>query len=503
MVLWCQKNIIKKIFILNHNDNSINVTNNNNYGNNKAVYDVQHYIMCVSEKHSKIYDDDILNELMIKTLNESDDVIASAIEYIYKDKICFVDKMWYYFNGIIWKECDINNNVIAKFVALYEQIKQFITKATDIFEVVKHEYREQLNDIIYNIKNMKKNKHIIAILEDKFLTKNSFDLNMNIFAFDNGVYDFEKMKFRQTISTDMVMSTCGYNYCDKYVNKKGLINIMQNIFPNNTMDFFLAYIASSLCGKNNFNFLLILKIKNLRHKMELITLLISSFGNVIRRTDKLSHIIFPNVKYADLLGLERARLVISDSSDHISDNEITQLIDQKLINYIKIKSKIESINVFFSTLCMCESDPIIDDNVKDNVVTIEILDNSYEKNNINKNDFFLLLLEYLKKIRKSEITMGLKYMNECNMTSGQKICYNFINECIEINNDNNKKVKSADVYARYIVWANENNIDNKMSRIKLNNELKKYVRYSRSTQMTINGHKKYFPAFFGISLKTW
>lgn len=246
------KKIIKKIFILNHNDNSINVTNNNNYGNNKSVYDVQHYIMCVSGKNSKIYDDDILNELMIKTLNESDDVIASAIEYIYKDKICFVDKMWYHFNGVIWKECDINNNVIAKFVALYEQIKQFITKATDIFEVVKHEYREQLNDIICNIKNMKNNKHIIAILEDKFLTKNIFDLNMNIFAFDNGVYDFEQMEFRQTTSTDMVMTTCGYNYDDKYVNKQSLINVMQNIFPNNMMDFFFGIYCKFVVWKKRF-----------------------------------------------------------------------------------------------------------------------------------------------------------------------------------------------------------------------------------------------------------
>ena len=48
-------------------------------------------------------------------------------------------------------------------------------------------------------------------------------------------------------------------------------------------------------------------------------------------------------------------------------------------------------------------------------VNVYCLNFSFQKKKRRSVYIFLLLLEYLKKIRKNEITMGLKYMNESNV----------------------------------------------------------------------------------------
>lgn len=72
----------------------------------------------------------------------------------------------------------------------------------------------------------------MASLKEKLTKKNTFDSDMNLIGFSNGVYDFKKREFRKTRSSDMIRMSCGYDYCYKYENREELIELLSSIFPN-------------------------------------------------------------------------------------------------------------------------------------------------------------------------------------------------------------------------------------------------------------------------------
>lgn len=480
------KNIIKKIFVVNNN-NQINIVNNN-YGSTN-IFDVR----VTLNSYPKIYDDVVLNRLIIKSLYEDDSDIADAIVYMYENKICFVDGKWYSFNTICWEECDITNDIIAKFVSVYGLTKEYISKSTNIYGVEKRDHIDQINGIIDKIKNVKKNKTIIALMQRKLSRVNTFDLDTNILAFNNGVYDFEKMVFREANASDMVRTTCGYDYSAEYVDKHGLMEMLSEIFVNDeVMSYFLAYIACSMCGINNFKLLLMLQWSDLLCKEALMKLFASTFGKYYYQIGDLSQ----NTIVNNIDNFKIVRIVLANSIVNVSESLITYLIKLKCIKH-EHKHKINEYNVKFTTLCMCENKPTIDKSIERNTIIMETSDSDYgyDNANINQNDFFLLLVEYLQKFKQGGIVINKKIFDRYKMPYSERICDEFIEDCIEIGSG---REKCNDVYDKYIEWANDKELDKQLTRAELNSELKK--RFTHKNSIRFHDCPS-ATGFIGITLK--
>lgn len=145
---------------------------------------------------------------------------------------------------------------------------------------------------------------------------------------------------------------------------------------------------------------------------------------------------------------------------------------------------------------MCDGQPNIDEDIIKNTVTITTLNNEYENFDIDSNDFFLLILEYLEKFKNSEIPMTKKYIEVSFMNISQKICHYFVNECVNFNEV--ERVKTIDMYDKYIKWYSKKKFDVKFSKVDLFAELRKYkVTYKKTAR--IDG--KMTSAFFGMTLK--
>lgn len=407
------KNIIKKIFVVN------NVVINN-YG--KTQFDIRLRL----SQQDIIYEDTVLNTLMIKCcIYGHDESITDAIAYLYKDSIRYVENIWYMYSNI-WIECDIINDVILKFIVVFDTIKNYIINSTNIYEVEKREHMDQLNCLLYQIKNPKKNKSIISLLQKKMYYINMFDKN-NLIAFNNGVYDFEQIIFRDIVPQDNIRKKCNYNYSDKYINKQSLLDFLNILIPNsNILNNFLLCFALSLCKRDNMIF--ILKFCSLCYRNKFINLINETFG-----------------EYCNII-------------DNIANNKIVEQDIWDIINNKKL------------TLFICFEIPLIELQNKQNIGYINITNNNYIEHKIYSSDLFLLLTEQLflnNTVNKSYFAIT---------TQVEQICIDFINDCVERSDD---KIKCSDMYDAYKKWNKSNKI---LSKTSLFTQLKKYIQYKKSVR---------------------
>ncbi len=468
--------MINNIFITNNN----NFVINNNYGVNKWIHNVKVFL-----RNHNIFDDEIINKLMIESIN-GDNEVANVIEHVYIDILYFVNGMWYYYdNG--WKQKETIYDIISKFVLMYETIEKFITNSNEILLVEKYDYLDQIAQIKNNIINEKKNKSMIAHLKIKLTKDIKFNCYKNLFGFNNGVYDFNKMEFRQIKPSDLITKSCNYDYSENYSDKDNLMKILSNMFPDdNTLECFLFYIALNLSGRYNFDMLLILQWndKNQRHRQMLINLINSVFNDysyycteMIANKNNNNCSIFP----------ESAHIVLIEFTKQILNNDIYRLIDRKsLLTNEKKKND-------FCALCLSNEVINLPDDLIESVGNIIMSEKKYEQKSICINDFFLLLIEHLNVFASYDIFSSIKYTKPDNRTNSQKICDEFLSDCVK-NSENNDRCKCNDVYDRYLIWSNNKN--QKLTKTQLYNELKNKFLYKKSVKIG----DIFTSAFFGMLL---
>ncbi|KAJ3317571.1 hypothetical protein HDV06_001484 [Boothiomyces sp. JEL0866] len=97
-----------------------------------------------------------------------------------------------------------------------------------------------------NLKMCQYQNNIISQLEFlMYVRDNDFDNNPKIFAFDNGVFDFEIKEFRKGKYEEFITLTTGYNY--KYEDSKLAMDFVSDIFTDDAIrEYFLMIIASYL-----------------------------------------------------------------------------------------------------------------------------------------------------------------------------------------------------------------------------------------------------------------
>lgn len=483
--------MIKNIFVVN------NYTINN-YNTNKWNYNIK----LVIKDMTGVFTDEILNDKMIKSFDGDID-IADAISHVFHDIVIFTESNeWYYFSDRWKKSTNVIIDIVSKFCLLYNQIKNYIDKLDDLMEVEKVEFKDQVNYLVSTITNEKHNKNIISYLQDKCKVIGSqiFDKNKSIFAFKNGVYDFETMSFRQITPSDMITRSTGYDYSDSYVNKQNLLDVISNMFESREkMESFLLYVAMSICSNNDMNPVLLMKWTKENHFDTLTDCLCDTFGEYHCSVNKKGFVVKNNITI-DENYIRSIRLFVVESINYITNSELRKLanVSVRSIN-ITNKNKSEKIShVNFSTICMCEDEPNIPNDEIDNFRYIAMTKKTSINKKIHQSDFFLLLVEYLKKLKinNGEVLENINDIKIDNRTPIEKLCDEFIEEYFE-KGDDNDRCKGSDILEKLKKWAEEKKIT-KPSRPTLYKRMKIY---QYTYQKTIRFPDISTTGFLGIKVK--
>jgi hypothetical protein len=391
----------------------VHVVNNNYYNNNNNRH--RKNILCDLLKQGQIYDDNKMNYVMIESV-KGGSYIINAIMHVFKNKLQYVDGSWYHFGSRWVKHQNFDIIIVRKFIPLYHRIREYITDHIAGTKNEKNEYICQLNDSIYEILNVKKQNKICEELTIHLERNVIFDANMNLFAFNNGVYDFEKMCFRKIKPEDLITMSTGYDYSGTYVDKQKLLNTLTSLFPDKIqMDCFIMYLALNLCGRFDLRSIMIFQwmSTDTSNGVYLENFMIHVFGDyctVLHNMNILSDILSDSSKNQNLT---KKRLLIIESADKITEDEIEHLVIKK---YVIIKTQRIPIN--FSTLCFCKDKLVVEESVKDFVSCIRFTEK--EKSDIRAippNDIFLLLIEYLCAYINNDIFAAIKYI-----TAGNEKC---------------------------------------------------------------------------------
>jgi P4 family phage/plasmid primase-like protien len=115
-----------------------------------------------------------------------------------------------------------------------------------------HTIASKLKDTPYGRNLIPQVKSVMYV--DDFVER-YLDSNINIIAFNNGVYDLQKCEFRKTEPTDYVSMTTGYDYKEQVDENilEEVKDIIQSMFESEEMyNYVLDIMTSLLYGKNLF-----------------------------------------------------------------------------------------------------------------------------------------------------------------------------------------------------------------------------------------------------------
>jgi hypothetical protein len=467
------------------------------YGGGTKFYNVKDIL----NKETKIFEDPELNKLIIKSLHNEEESIINSIILINKDFFCYEDSVWYNFNNNIWCKCDnADKHIINKYTKKLTQVIEYIKEHT-LNAVIKSEYLEQIEHFISKFEKQKKRNELIDMVQVPLTRNERLDEKFNLFGFSNGVYDFNNMTFRERTHTDMVSKSCGYSYCDGYKDKNKMDKLISHIFPiEESKDIFLSCVAAALCGKPQ-NFLITISCDNESPKILLINLLSRLFGTYLCKINALSDIVANDKKIPkNLSTLKTTRIVIINNTKKISHYDISRLANTKLLDH-HYEKKIETFDVKFLTICMCTKDPILDEKHEDYVARLPIT-NAFKKDfdfDFSSNDLFLLLLEYLKKCKETNFLVDKFIFEYSGLSDDEKLCRIFVRECLE--RKPNHRVKSNDIYKKFLNWKITKNHNEKFTDKKFFKLIRTLDNLNISKNLKVDGINS--SGFDGLMIKEW
>ena len=202
------------------NDIKIICINNNYYGDpDKKEADID------IPADYDIFEDAKLNQLIYDSLNTKTYGIGELILYLYKDRYrCTEDGIWYEFKDHRWK-CNAQAQSLSltlsrDLINYYKRMKTYYSKIkgksleehTNIQVVMK-----RITKIIDDLTSITSKSLIISEAKNLFYEHdegfiNKLDTKSDIIAFNNGVFDFSIMEFRDGKPEDYISINVGYDY---------------------------------------------------------------------------------------------------------------------------------------------------------------------------------------------------------------------------------------------------------------------------------------------------
>lgn len=517
-----------KSYPCNHiifNKNEINIITNYNITINKKDDEE-----LIEFNKINLYNDNEINELVFNSLIDLKNQmrLAKLMFYFCKDTHVYAENnMWYWFNGNKWLNLGekneklralINNKSVELFTMLidyYKQNNEGKNKIKAIKELLKYCNNTQTkNQIIEEIITLKYEENNGEI---NFLKK--LDSNYYLLGFNNGVYDFKNMQFRETRPNDYVSMSVGYDFNDKYSEHiDELKQFLEDILPiKEDRDYLLQYLANSITG-NHFELLSILSGVGRNGKSKLIELLNLTFGEYFGNVaSQMFTRKRPDSQAPDpgLLNLMKLRFVIGsepEKNEKLNTGFLKFLTGRDATSLRQCHSnEIVEFRPNFITLLICNDIPDTDGTI-DNAFSKrlrcihfpnEFVEEPKESNqrkintNINerfelwKNDLILLLIDYYKKNTSCE---PLKVPDNINKWTEMykedvDVYIQFMNENIIKTNKDEDRITFREVYDVFKLWFK---ILNPNTKIPTNREfgkgIKKYLIFDR---IRIDGQKVY------------
>jgi len=210
-----------------------------------------------------IFEDKEFNKLVMESLNNAAYDLAEVLWYICKDKFnCTEEKAWYMYKDHRWihGKAEMRNEISKTLPNTYKTVLKYyknLSKNEDT-EAKQKELKlkiKRITELIDSLKKTGQKQNIVTEAEDVFYLNNktfasNLDQNVYLIGFENGIYDLNKMKFRDGKPCDNITFSVGYKY-DKKISSDELNTMLEQIIPNEQLrKYFLKLVASCLSGES-------------------------------------------------------------------------------------------------------------------------------------------------------------------------------------------------------------------------------------------------------------
>jgi P4 family phage/plasmid primase-like protien len=453
-------------------------------------------IIVKKENQLSVFDNEMLDKKLYCALSQEDDYICEILYELYKDTYLIIKNQWYHYNGIIW---EILNDEIMPIDILngIKIIKENIKELYILHESENNLPNEELKLLLKvtdNLsKKLSKNNEDISYVtaSKKYFSRPGlvFNEKRHLWGFKNGVYDLEKMEFRKGIPEDYLSIQMNYDYYEKIdvAKRDFLLKFLQDILPIETVKDFLLYnISACLLGKENKEqeFYILTGKKGANGKSVLCTLIENTFGDFFASpeptllTKPRERANEANEALKDLMGKRIAITSEPNKRDRILSDNLKKFTGGDTLTVRGLHEKSQKMSMNSKMFMLCNGIPLLDDcqdaeirrlciinfptrfcenPTRPNEKKIDITVSS--KLRTCQNEFFNLLLEYLRKYlqitstgnkinKPKEVTEELtKYIQR---NKNDKDAYEFVDSFIEFKE--NTRTMCSEIYKRFEEW---------------------------------------------------
>jgi P4 family phage/plasmid primase-like protien len=231
------------------------------------------YIEFVEKQHGLNLEQDFIQTEILTT----DATLARVLLDVYSGEYIYSDLGWHKFNGIIWKEVKVLKNFRFKLEQMSGMYKKFRNKILELLypkeEEEEDDEKEELdkkdkvilvkklsdiNKAVNKLENYAPQNGILKMCEVLFYDEQFSELldqDPQLIAFTNGVFDCERLCFRQGLHTDYLSKTLGVEYNEKLTMSSSRVQELEHflfkIFPDaNIRKYFIDQACEFFRGGN-------------------------------------------------------------------------------------------------------------------------------------------------------------------------------------------------------------------------------------------------------------
>ena len=211
-----------------------------------------------------------LRKCMIDSLSIAPNDVAKVIRHMYKNEfVCSSSKRneWWQFKEHRWRPIDnaieLRQRLSKEVVDDYLRLNMYISKTA--YEIqgninnkekqLQMEHLKVISKIIEKLKNTSFKKNVIVECSELFHDskfEQRLDKNLNLVGFENGVYDLDKMEFRDGVYEDYMSMSTGINYYDHDEDDEYLLEVrkfIDEVLPKkNVREYVLKLMSTFLHG---------------------------------------------------------------------------------------------------------------------------------------------------------------------------------------------------------------------------------------------------------------
>jgi len=460
-----------------------------NSPDNKQIEHIEH----IDFETVRVFEDKELNTIIFNTLNiQTEGNLARLIYYLYKNKYNCENDTWYEFIKHKWKKIKTKYFSLRHIAA--NELQDYFKRVIEFYKNTDYNQKKinKINKFLEECDQTHMKDNILKELTEVFNINNKgefiekLDSNPNLIGFENGIYDLEKMEFRDGKPDDYITMSVGYNYEPQYSNKKiDIMKFFEDIMPNEQQrEYLLTLCGSCLFGSNTKEQFYIFTGAMRNGKTTLTTILKYTFGDYYTSaqnnmfTEKRAS---SGAAQPDVMKLIKKRIVVT------SETENQQKLNTGFIKGITGADDIEARTLYsndivtfiptFKLLMLCNDIPEVDKPtdpafwnrarcvyfpttfVEDPKEPNERKINEHLKENIKswRNDCMLLFIEYYIKF----LTNGLQATPEIKIsTQKYKNENDFYGEYVTIFLKNTHKdedyIEWTDLRSRFCNWYYDN-----------------------------------------------